>query len=132
MPTLIQPAIGLCILRVRTQQCLLGTFEPHTRLWSQILLTAKGNDMPATNEALQRAAGPNARNAADAAEEVAENVTDFANDLARKAGKQFTRASNMATDVYEEAHEASKEYPHVTLALAAGFGFLLGVLATRR
>ena len=86
MPTLIQPAIGLCILRVRTQQCLLGTFEPHTRLWSQILLTAKGNDM----------------------------------------------ASNMATDVYEEAHEASKEYPHVTLALAAGFGFLLGVLATRR
>ena len=41
-------------------------------------------------------------------------------------------ASNMATDVYEEAHEASKEYPHVTLALAAGFGFLLGVLATRR
>ena len=69
--------------------------------------------MPATNEALQRAASPNARNAADAAEEVAENVTDFANDLARKAGKQFTRASNMATDVYEEAHEASKEYPHV-------------------
>ena len=68
------------------EQCLLGTFEPHTRLWSQILLTAKGNDM----------------------------------------------ASNMATDVYEEAHEASKEYPHVTLALAAGFGFLLGVLATRR
>ena len=114
------------------EQCLLGTFEPHTRLWSQILLTAKGNDMPATNEALQRAASPNARNAADAAEEVAENVTDFANDLARKAGKQFTRASNMATDVYEEAHEASKEYPHVTLALAAGFGFLLGVLVTRR
>jgi ElaB/YqjD/DUF883 family membrane-anchored ribosome-binding protein len=38
----------------------------------------------------------------------------------------------MATGAYEEAHEASKEYPHVTLALAAGLGFLLGVLATRR
>ena len=70
--------------------------------------------------------------AADAAEEVAENVSEFANDVTRKAGKQSSRAANMATDAYEEAHEASKKYPHVTLALAGGLGFLLGVIATRR
>jgi ElaB/YqjD/DUF883 family membrane-anchored ribosome-binding protein len=52
--------------------------------------------------------------------------------VTRKAGKQFSRAANLATDAYDEAHEASKEYPHVTLALAAGLGFLLGVIATRR
>jgi ElaB/YqjD/DUF883 family membrane-anchored ribosome-binding protein len=60
------------------------------------------------------------------------SVSEFANDVTRKAGKQFSRAANMATDAYEEAHAASKEYPHVTLALAAGLGFLLGVIATRR
>jgi len=101
-------------------------------LWSQILLRAKGNEMTTATETLKGAASSKARHAADAAGEVAENVSEFANDVTRKAGKQFTRARNMATDAYEEAHEASKEYPHVTLALAAGLGFLLGVLATRR
>jgi len=88
--------------------------------------------MNTVNETLQRAAASTARNAADATQGVAENVSEFANDVTRKAEKQFTRARNMAIDTYEEAHEASKEYPHVTLALAAGFGFLLGVIATRR
>jgi len=100
-------------------------------LWSQIQFTAKGNEMTTATETWKSAASANA-GYADAAEEVAENVSEFANDVTRKAGKQSTRARNMATDAYEEAHEASKEYPHVTLALAAGLGFLLGVVATRR
>jgi ElaB/YqjD/DUF883 family membrane-anchored ribosome-binding protein len=101
-------------------------------LWSQIQFTAKGNEMTTATETWKNAPSANAGYAADAAEEVAENVSDLANDVTRKAGNQFTRARNMATDAYEEAHEASKEYPHVTLALAAGLGFLLGVVATRR
>jgi hypothetical protein len=31
--------------RVRRQPCVRGTLEPHTRLWSQIPLRAKGNEM---------------------------------------------------------------------------------------
>ena len=81
---------------------------------------------------MKNAASANARYVADAAEEAADTVSDFANDMTRKAGKQFTSARNLAADAYEEAHEVSKEYPHVTLALAAGLGFLLGVIATRR
>ena len=79
--------------------------------------------MTTANETLPRAAASTARNAADTAQDIAENVREFANDVTRKAEKQFTRARNMAADAYEEAHEASKEYPHVTLALAAGLGF---------
>ena len=88
--------------------------------------------MITANETFPRAAASTARDAADTAQDVAENVSEFANHVTRKAEKQFTRARNMAAYAYEEAHEASKEYPHVTLVLAAGFGFLLGVLATRR
>ena len=88
--------------------------------------------MITANETLQRAAASTARNAADAGQRVGESISEFANDVTRKAEKKFMRARNMAAGAYEEAHEASKEYPHVTLALAACFGFLLGVLATRR
>ena len=88
--------------------------------------------MTTATETFKKTASANARYAADAGEDVARNVSEFANDVTRKAGKQFSRAANMAADAYEEAHDASKEYPHVTLALAAGLGFLLGVIATRR
>ena len=88
--------------------------------------------MTTATETFKKTASANARYAADAGEDVAGNVSEFANDVTRKAGKQFSRAATMAADAYEEAHDASKEYPHVTLALAAGLGFLLGVIATRR
>ena len=42
-----------------------------------------------------------------------------------------TRSS--AVKAYEEAHEASKQYPHVTLPLAFFLGFVFGVyVAVRR
>jgi ElaB/YqjD/DUF883 family membrane-anchored ribosome-binding protein len=101
--------------------------EEHSALdpgcWSQIIFKTKGDEMTTTNEAEGQAA--------DTAEAVAEHVREFASDVSRQAGQQFSRARNIATDAYEEAHEASKNYPHVTLALAVGVGFLLGVLATR-
>jgi hypothetical protein len=38
-----------------------------------------------------------------------------------------------AVKAYEEAHDASKQYPHVTLALAFFLGFVFGVyVAVRR
>jgi hypothetical protein len=57
-----------------------------------------------------------AHRATEAAKETREAVSEIARDVSRKAGRQFARAKNMATDAYEEAHEASREYPHVTLA----------------
>jgi ElaB/YqjD/DUF883 family membrane-anchored ribosome-binding protein len=109
--------------------------EEHSSLVQVVVTTvlrAKGNEMTTATDTFKKAASANARHAAETAEEVAENVSEFGNDVTRKAGKQFSRAANMATDAYEEAHEASKKYPHVTLALAGGLGFLLGVIATRR
>ena len=89
--------------------------------------------MATAREAWDKAANSNtARHASDAVNEIREEASEIASDVSRKAGKQFARAKNTATDIYEEAHEASKNYPHVTLALAVGLGFLLGVLATRR
>ena len=91
--------------------------EEHSSLIQVVVTTvlrAKGNEMTTATDTFKKAASANARHAADTAEEVAENVSEFANDVTRKAGKQFSRAANMATDAYEEAHEASKKYPHVT------------------
>jgi ElaB/YqjD/DUF883 family membrane-anchored ribosome-binding protein len=89
--------------------------------------------MPTTTEAYRQAAkSETVRRAADAVRDLGEDASDFASDVARKAGKQYARAEDFARDVYEEAHEVSKDYPHVTLALAAGLGFLLGVMVAGR
>ena len=65
-------------------------------------------------------------------EELGEDVSDFARDVSKQARKGAARAGDLARDAYDEAHEASKDYPHVALALAAGLGFLLGVFAASR
>lgn len=89
--------------------------------------------MPTTTEAYRQAANSKtARRAADAAREFGEDASEFASDVARRAGKQYARAEDAARDLYDEAHEASKDYPHVTLALAAGLGFLIGVMVSGR
>jgi hypothetical protein len=96
-----------------------GTFRAHPRLL--VASQQKGNEMTTANEPLKSTVNSDAaRPAADAADKVSE----FAIDVSRKAGKQFARARDMASDTYEEVHEASKDYPHVTLALAAALGFL--------
>jgi ElaB/YqjD/DUF883 family membrane-anchored ribosome-binding protein len=89
--------------------------------------------MTTTTDAYRKAANSETvRRARDAAREVGEDASEFASDITRKAGKHYARAEDMARDLYDEAHEVSKDYPHVTLALAAGLGFLLGVLAAGR
>jgi ElaB/YqjD/DUF883 family membrane-anchored ribosome-binding protein len=65
-------------------------------------------------------------------EELGEQVSDFASDVSRKAGKQFSRAEAMAVDAYDEIHDASVRNPHITLAIAAGLGFLLGAFLVSR
>jgi len=102
--------------------------------------------MTTANQALSRAAneaGDAARSAAERARDIGEDVSDFASDTARKAGdfasnvsrrasRQFDRARGSAADVWDELHDASERYPHVTLLLALGLGFLLGIVASTR
>jgi ElaB/YqjD/DUF883 family membrane-anchored ribosome-binding protein len=72
------------------------------------------------------------KTAKDYGEELSEDVGDFARDVSKRAKKGASRAGDIARDAYDEAHEASKDYPHVALAIAAGLGFLLGILAASR
>ena len=68
----------------------------------------------------------------DYASDAARKAGDFASDVSRKAGKQFSRAEAMAVDAYDEVHDASVRNPHITLAVAAGLGFLLGAFLVSR
>jgi ElaB/YqjD/DUF883 family membrane-anchored ribosome-binding protein len=96
--------------------------------------------MTTANEAFKRAANsPAGRHAAQSVDEAAEAARDlsdqigeFASDMSRQASKQFGRAREMAVDAYDEVHEASVRNPHISLALALGLGFLLGVVAAGR
>lgn len=90
--------------------------------------------MTTANEGFKRAANsPAGRQAADTAKEIGEDVANFADDVSRKASQQFTRAQDMATDVYDTAHAAVRRDPLTAIAIAVGMGFLLGVLVgTRR
>lgn len=68
----------------------------------------------------------------DYASEAARKAGDFASDVSRKAGKQFSHAEAVAADAYDELHDASVRNPHITLAVAAGLGFLLGAFLVSR
>ena len=102
--------------------------------------------MTTANQAFRQAAneaGDAARSAAERARDIGEDVSDFASDTARKAGdfasnvsrrasRQFDRARGSAADVWDELHDASERNPHVTLLLALGLGFLLGIVVSTR
>jgi ElaB/YqjD/DUF883 family membrane-anchored ribosome-binding protein len=68
----------------------------------------------------------------DFASDAAKQAGDFASDVSRQAGRQFRRARNAASDIYDEAHELSVQNPHISLAVAAAFGFLLGAFLVGR
>ena len=90
--------------------------------------------MTTPNEAFKRAANsPAGRRAAETAKSVGDDVTDLAGDLSRNASKQYARAQDMASDVYDSAYAAVRRDPVTALAIALGIGFLFGiVVATRR
>jgi ElaB/YqjD/DUF883 family membrane-anchored ribosome-binding protein len=90
--------------------------------------------MTATSQAFRQAAdSPQAREAAKTAKAVGDEALGIAEDLSREASKQFNRARDVALEAYEEVHDASMRYPHITLAVALGLGFMLGaVIAGRR
>jgi ElaB/YqjD/DUF883 family membrane-anchored ribosome-binding protein len=108
------------------------------------MTTANQAFRQAANSPAGRHASESAKDAVEAARDLGDQVTDLASDAARKAGdlasdvsrkagKQFSRARNAAVDAYEEAHELSVQNPHISLAIALGLGFLVGVIvATRR
>jgi ElaB/YqjD/DUF883 family membrane-anchored ribosome-binding protein len=89
--------------------------------------------MPTTTEAYRKAANSETvRRASEAVRNLGDDASEFASDITREAGKHYARAEDAARDLYDEAHEVSKDYPHVTLALAAGLGFLLGAMLVSR
>ncbi len=88
--------------------------------------------MTTTNEAYRRAANsPAAKQAAETAKSIGEDVSDFAGDVSRMAGKQFSRAQDVAVDAMQEAGDTMKRYPLSTLAVVAGLGFLFGMFSRR-
>jgi ElaB/YqjD/DUF883 family membrane-anchored ribosome-binding protein len=59
-------------------------------------------------------------------------VSDFAGDVGRMASKQYARAQDMALDAFDDTYAAMKRNPLLTLGIALGIGFLLGVLTSVR
>ena len=89
--------------------------------------------MTTANEAYRRAANsPTAKQTAETAKSIGEEVSDFAGDMSRTAGKQFSRAQDVATDAMQEAGDTMKRYPLSTLAIVAGLGFLFGMFSFGR
>jgi hypothetical protein len=68
----------------------------------------------------------------DFASDTAGKAGDFASHVSRRAGRHFDRARATAADTWDEVHDASERYTHVTLLIALGLGFLLGVVASTR
>ena len=66
------------------------------------------------------------------ASDAARKAGDLASDVSRRAGKQYARARDVASEAYDEVHERAVENPHITLGLAVAFGFLLGALLIGR
>jgi ElaB/YqjD/DUF883 family membrane-anchored ribosome-binding protein len=91
-------------------------------------------EMTTANEAYRRAANsPAAREAAETARNIGDDIADAASEVGRFAGTQYGRARDAAVDAYDQVHAASERNPHLTLAVALGLGFLVGVVvATRR
>jgi ElaB/YqjD/DUF883 family membrane-anchored ribosome-binding protein len=97
-----------------------------------------GADFAAGRQASQteRQVGQTARSigddVSDFASEAARKAGDFASDVSRQAGQQYRRARSTASDLYDEVHELSVKSPHISLGLAAAFGFLLGAYLVNR
>ena len=89
--------------------------------------------MTTANEAYRRAASsPAGRQAAETAKSIGEEVGDFAGDVGRMASKQYGRAQDMAVDAFDETHAAIRRNPLLSVGIALGIGFLLGVLTSVR
>ena len=89
--------------------------------------------MTSANESFRQAANsPASRQSAERAKSIGEEVSDFAGDVGRMASKQYGRAQDTAVDAFDDTYAAMKRNPLLTLAIALGIGFLLGVLTSFR
>ncbi len=87
--------------------------------------------MTSANESFRQAANsPASRQAAERAKSIGEEVSDFAGDVGRMASKQYGRAQDMAVDAFDDTYAAMKRNPLLTIGIALGIGFLLGVLTS--
>src|SRR5262249_8826613 len=102
------------------------------------MMTANQAFRRAANEAgdAARSTGQMARDirgdVSDLASNTAQKAGDFASHVSHRASSEFDRAKASAADAWDELHNASERYPHVTLLLAVGLGFLLGIVASTR
>jgi ElaB/YqjD/DUF883 family membrane-anchored ribosome-binding protein len=80
----------------------------------------------------QDANSPAGRQASETAKTIGEEASDFAGDVGRMASKQYRRAQDMAVDALDDTYAAMKRNPLLTLGIALGIGFLLGVLTAVR
>jgi ElaB/YqjD/DUF883 family membrane-anchored ribosome-binding protein len=86
----------------------------------------------ATQTFRQAANSPAGRQAAETTKSIGEEVSEFAGDVGRMASKQYGRAQDMAVDAFDETHAAIRRNPLLSLGIALGIGFLLGVLTSVR
>ncbi len=68
----------------------------------------------------------------DFASDAAHKAGELASEVSRRAGKHYGRARDAAVEAYGEVHDRAVGNPHITLALAVGFGFLLGAFLVGR
>ena len=93
----------------------------------------EASEMMSANQSFRQAANsPASRQASETAKSIGEEVSDFAGDVGRMASKQYGRAQDMAVDALDETYAAIKRNPLLTLGIALGIGFLLGVLTSVR
>ncbi|MGH6734839.1 MAG: DUF883 family protein [Methyloceanibacter sp.] len=59
------------------------------------------------------------------------DMQNLSSTVSRIAGKQINRAQDKAMETAQEAEEAIKRNPLQSVAIAAGLGFLLGILTRR-
>jgi len=87
--------------------------------------------MTSANESFRQATNsPAGRQAAETSKSIGEEVSNFAGDVGRMASKQYGRAQDMAVDALDDTYAAMKRNPLLTLGIALGIGFLLGVLTS--
>jgi ElaB/YqjD/DUF883 family membrane-anchored ribosome-binding protein len=106
----------------------------HPEIWTRILLAhQRTSEMTSATQTFRQAANsPAGRQAAETTKSIGEEVSEFAGDVGRMASKQYGRAQDMAVDAFDETHAAIRRNPLLSLGIALGIGFLLGVLTSVR
>lgn len=67
----------------------------------------------------------------DQIENIQSDLKTLSSKVSRLAGEGLSRAQDSVSDTVQDAEEAVKSNPYSAVAIAVGFGFLLGILLRR-